>query len=86
MFGAVLFGSSQKKFIEKGSFEPDGTDIRGEIVLTRAQVETVLELASGFLGGRAPRPRASASAPSPTQPTPPVVPTPVPAPAPAASP
>jgi hypothetical protein len=81
LFGSVLFGSSQKKFIEKGSFEPDGADIRGEIVLTRAQVETVLELASGFLGGRAPRPRASASATSPTSPTPPVVPTPVPAPA-----
>jgi hypothetical protein len=70
MFGAVLFGSSQKKFIEKGSFEADGSDIRGEIVLTRAQVETVLELASGFLGGRAPRPRAPASAQAPATPTP----------------
>jgi len=79
MFGAVLFGSSQKKFIEKGSFEPDGADIRGEIVLTRAQVETALELASGLLGGRAPRPRAS------TSPTPPAVPT-VPTPTPASSP
>jgi hypothetical protein len=81
LFGSVLFGSSQKKFIEKGSFEADGADIRGEIVLTRAQVETVLELASGFLGGRAPRPRASASAASPPSPTPPVVPPPTPAPA-----
>ena len=79
LFGSVLFGSSQKKFIEKGSFEADGTDIRGEIVLTRAQVETVLELAGGFLAGRAPRPRASASAAAPTLPTPPVVPTPAPA-------
>jgi hypothetical protein len=78
VLGSVLFGSSQKKFIEKGSFEADGTDIRGEIVLTRAQVETVLELAGGFLGGRAaPRPRASAASPSPT--TPAVVPTPPPA-------
>jgi hypothetical protein len=74
MFGAVLFGSSQKKFIQKGSFEADGADIRGEIVLTRAQVETLLELAGGFLAGRAPRPRpagsvspsASATAPSAT--------------------
>jgi hypothetical protein len=82
MFGAVLFGSSQKKFIEKGSFEPDGSDIRGEIVLTRAQVETVLELASGFLGGRAPRPRAPSlpsSASSPQVPQAPVAPTPAPA-------
>lgn len=87
LFGSVLFGSSQKKFIEKGSFEPDGTDIRGEIVLTRSQVETVLELASGFLGGRAPRPRASSSATSPALPAPPVEPTaPTPTPAPAASP
>jgi len=75
VFGAVLFGSSQKKFIEKGSFEPDGTDIRGEIVLTRAQVETVLELAGGLLGGR-PRPRASASTPPAP---PPVASTPAPA-------
>jgi len=79
LFGSVLFGSSQKKFIEKGSFEADGTDIRGEIVLTRSQVETVLELAGGFLAGRAPRPRASASATAPTPPTPPVVPPPTPA-------
>jgi hypothetical protein len=75
VLGSVLFGSSQKKFIEKGSFEADGTDIRGEIVLTRAQVETVLELAGGFLGGRAaPRPRPSATTPTP--PSPPVTPTP----------
>ncbi len=80
VFGAVLFGSSQKKFIEKGSFEPDGTDIRGEIVLTRSQVETLLELGAGFLGGRAaPRPRATPSAPP--EPTVPVVPSPTPAPA-----
>ncbi len=79
MFGAVLFGSSRKKFIEKGSFDPDGTEIRGEIVLTRSQVETLLELAGGLLGGAAPRPRAvpTASAAAPT--TPPVVPTPAPA-------
>jgi len=85
MFGAVLFGSSQKKFIEKGTFEADGSDIRGEIVLTRSQVETVLELASGFLGSRsAPRPRASAAASSTT--TPPIVPTPTVTPTPAGSP
>jgi hypothetical protein len=57
LFGSVLFGSSQKKFIEKGSFEADGSDIRGEIVLTRAQTETVLDLAGSMLGARAPRPR-----------------------------
>jgi hypothetical protein len=83
MFGAVLFGSSRKKFIEKGSFEPDGSEIRGEIVLTRPQVETLLELAGGLLGG-SPRPRATASAQPPSPP--PVVPTPVPTPAPATSP
>ena len=83
LFGSVLFGSSQKKFIEKGSFEADGTDIRGEIVLSRDQVVTILELASGFLTSKAPRPRASA-APLPSAPTvpgAPVVPTPTPAPA-----
>lgn len=77
LFGSVLFGSSQKKFIEKGSFEPDGSDIRGEIVLTRSQVETLLELGAGFLGGRAaPRPRATASTPAAPQvaPTPAVTP------------
>jgi hypothetical protein len=80
LFGSVLFGSSQKKFIEKGSFEADGSDIRGEIVLTRAQVETVLELASGFLAGRAaPRPRASAATPTATPTAAPVEPTPAPA-------
>jgi hypothetical protein len=62
MLGSMLFGSSQKKFIEKGSFEADGADIRGEIVLTRAQTETVLELAGSFLAGRAPRPRPPTSA------------------------
>jgi hypothetical protein len=69
LFGSVLFGSSQKKFIQKGSFEADGSDIRGEIVLTRAQTETLLDLAGSFLAGRAPRPRASASAavPAPSQ-------------------
>lgn len=81
LFGSVLFGSSQKKFIEKGSFEADGTDIRGEIVLSRDQVVTVLELASGFLTSRSPRPRASASSASPAPSTAPVVPTPTPAPA-----
>ncbi|HEY6079169.1 MAG TPA: hypothetical protein VIW29_10215, partial [Polyangiaceae bacterium] len=80
MFGAVLFGSSKKKFIEKGSFEADGADIRGEIVLTRAQVDTLLELAAGFLAGRAPRPRASASGAPPTAPTPSTATTPAPSP------
>ncbi|RYZ02484.1 MAG: hypothetical protein EOO73_31620 [Myxococcales bacterium] len=67
LLGSVMFGSSKKKFIEKGDFEADGTDIRGEIVLTRSQVETLLELAGGFLGGgaRSPRLRPSASAPPP---------------------
>jgi hypothetical protein len=65
LFGSVLFGSSQKKFIQKGSFEPDGADIRGEIVLTRAQTETLLDLAGSFLAGRAPRPRPSATAAAP---------------------
>jgi hypothetical protein len=90
LFGSVLFGSSQKKFIEKGTFEADGTDIRGEIVLSRDQVVTVLELASGFLTSRSPKPRSSAATPAPSvpvvpTPTPPVVPpTPV-SPAPATS-
>jgi hypothetical protein len=68
VFGAVLFGSSKKKFIEKGTFEADGTAIRGEIVLTRQQVETAIDLAGGLLGGRAPAPRASASAAPPPAP------------------
>jgi hypothetical protein len=62
LFGSVLFGSSRKKFIEKGSFEADGLDIRGEIVLTRSQTETLLDLAGSFLAGRAPRPRPAPSA------------------------
>lgn len=74
LLGSVMFGSSKKKFIEKGTFEADGTSIRGEIVLTRSQVETLLELGAGFLGGRAPRPRATASASPPAEV--PVVPTP----------
>jgi hypothetical protein len=53
-----------------GSFEADGSDIRGEIAMPRKQVEAILELARGFLGGSA-RPRASAS---PVAPTAPVVP------------
>jgi hypothetical protein len=71
LLGSVMFGASKKNFIKKGSFEPDGSDIRGEIVMTRAQVETVLDLAGGFLGGT-PRPRASTS----SAPTPPPPPTP----------
>lgn len=70
LLGSVMFGSSKKNFIKKGSFEPDGKDIRGEIVMTRAQVETVLDLAGGFLGGAAPRPRASASVAPPSAPVP----------------
>lgn len=71
LLGSVMFGSSKKKFIEKGEFEADGSDIRGEIVLTRAQVETLLELAGGFLGGspRTPRLRPSSSAAPPPAPT-----------------
>ena len=78
MLGSIMFGSSQKKFIQKGSFEADHADIRGEIVLTRAQTETLLDLAGSFVGGRPPRPRAPAAASSPTS-SPPT-------PAPAASP
>lgn len=70
LFGAVLFGSSKKKFIERGTFEADGTKIRGEIVLTKQQLETVIELAGGLLTGRAPKPRASSSAAVPTAPAP----------------
>lgn len=69
LLGSVMFGASKKNFIKKGSFEPDGADIRGEIVMTRAQVETVLDLAGGFLGGP-PRPRASASSMPSTSPPP----------------
>jgi len=80
LFGAVLFGSSKKKFIEKGTFEADGSDIRGEIVLTRQQLETVLELAGGLLTGRAPKPRAPSSAAAPTATAPaPTAPAPAPA-------
>jgi hypothetical protein len=73
ILGSVMFGSSRKKFIEKGSFEADGSNIRGEIVLTRSQVETLLELAGGFLGGRAPRVRPASSTPAPvsSEPEPP---------------
>lgn len=73
LLGSVMFGASKKNFIKKGSFEPDGSDIRGEIVMTRAQVETVLDLAGGFLGGT-PRPRASASSVPATPPPPTVTP------------
>jgi hypothetical protein len=61
VLGAIL-GTSKKKFIERATFEADGTDIRGEIVLTRQQVETLLGFAGAFLGGAAPRPRAVPSA------------------------
>jgi hypothetical protein len=82
LFGSVLFGSSQKKFIEKGSFEPDGADIRGEIVLTRQQTETMLDLAGSFVGGSAPRRPRPTPAPSFTADT---APKPAPAPAPESS-
>jgi outer membrane biosynthesis protein TonB len=86
LFGSVLFGSSQKKFIQKGSFEADGADIRGEIVLTRAQTETLLDLASSFLAGRAPRPRPAPSAAVPgATAEPAATPAPAPAPPPATS-
>ncbi len=77
LLGAVMFGASKKKFIERGSFEADGSDIRGEIVLTRAQVEVVLDLAASFLASRAPSPRPTptiSAAPSVA----PVVPAPEP--------
>lgn len=72
LLGSVMFGSSTKKFIQKGSFVADGSDIRGEIVITRTQLETILELAGGMLGGAPrPRPRASASTEVPAVPAPP---------------
>ncbi len=67
LLGSLLGAGSKKKFIEKGSFEPDGTDIRGEIVLTRKQVEQILGYAGAFLGSSAPRARpASSIAPAPS--------------------
>jgi hypothetical protein len=80
LMGAVVLGTSHLQ----GSFEADGADIRGELVLPRKQVQAILELARGFLGG-APSPRAS---PAPAAPASPVVPTPtvvVPTPSPAVS-
>jgi hypothetical protein len=68
LLGSVMFGSSKKKFIDRGSFEPEGSDIRGEIVLSRSQVETALDLASGMLGAAAPRPRAVPSASAAAEP------------------
>jgi hypothetical protein len=62
-----------KKLINKMSFEGDGSKIRGEIVLTRNQVEMVLALAQFMMPSSAPRPRPVTSAPPPTAP---VVPTP----------
>jgi hypothetical protein len=62
-----------KKLINKMSFEGDGSKIRGEIVLTRNQVEMVLALAQFLMPSSAPRPRPVTSAPPPTAP---VVPTP----------
>jgi hypothetical protein len=65
LFGAVLFGSSQKRFIQSVSFVAEANEIRGEIQLTRAQLETVLDLLHGMLGGPPPKrrvPAASASA------------------------
>lgn len=64
-----------RPLMKKVSFEPDGADIRGEIVLTRNQVEMVLGLAQLALpSGGAPRARPATSAPAPIVPTPPVVP------------
>jgi hypothetical protein len=69
LLGSVLWGSSAKKFLQKVSFVADGSDIRGEIVMTRQQVETILDFAGGYLGGTPrPRPRASASSALPTPP------------------
>jgi hypothetical protein len=62
-----------KKLINKMSFDGDGSKIRGEIVLTRNQVEMVLALAQFLMPSSAPRPRPVTSAPPPTAP---VVPTP----------
>jgi hypothetical protein len=66
-----------RKLVQKMSFEADGPDIRGEIVLTRNQVEVVIGLAQLFMPSAAPRPRPAPSSPAPTAPvvpTPPVVP------------
>jgi hypothetical protein len=65
------------KLVQKMSFEADGADIRGEIVLTRSQVEKVLALAQLFMPSGAPRPRPASSTITPTAPvvpTPPVTP------------
>jgi len=64
LFGAVLFGTSKKKFVQKVSFDADAADIRGEIVLTRSQLEMLLDLASSYLAGGAPRRKAPATSPS----------------------
>lgn len=61
-----------KKLVNKMSFEGDGSKIRGEIALTRNQVEMVLALVQ-FIMPSAPRARPAAST---TAPTAPVVPTP----------
>jgi hypothetical protein len=66
-----------RKLVQKMSFEADGPDIRGEVVLTRNQVEVVIGLAQLFMPSAAPRPRPAPSSPAPTAPvvpTPPVVP------------
>jgi hypothetical protein len=61
-----------KKLISKMSFEADGPKIRGEIALTRHQIEMVLALVQFIMPTSAPRSRPAASA----APTAPVVPTP----------
>lgn len=74
----------------QGHFEPDGSDVRGEIILSRRELVAILGIASAFLGGAAPAPRPSASvtpslAPAPTASTSTSTPTPTPtAPTPAA--
>jgi hypothetical protein len=66
-----------KKLISRMNFENDGPKIKGEIVLTRHQIEMVLALVQFIMPSAAPRPRPAASATSstaPVVPTPPVVP------------
>jgi hypothetical protein len=60
--GLITIGTARLQ----GHFEADGSDIRGEIVLSRKEVLGILNVASAFLvGGAAPRLRPAASATTP---------------------
>lgn len=75
--GLITIGTARLR----GHFEADGADIRGEIALSRKELLGILNVASAFLGGGAPKPRASAAVPSEAPP----VTTPIPSPTPATS-